>query len=145
MRPRLALLQSGFTLIELMIIVAIVGILSAVAVPVYSDYVARGRLAPGPTYLADFRLRMEAFYQDFATYTGACAVAQAALPTPADFTLTCAEAAQTYLLTLRYSAAGIPAGTSWTVNQLNQRATTAFPATWGAVPPACATEWCISK
>ena len=39
--------QSGFTLIELMIVVAIVGILAAIAVPAYQDYVTRARVSEG--------------------------------------------------------------------------------------------------
>ncbi|MGC2164563.1 MAG: type IV pilin protein [Gallionella sp.] len=60
---------TGFTLVELMVVVAIIGILAAVAVPAYSDYVTRGKLVEATTQLADGRVKMEQYYQDNRKYT----------------------------------------------------------------------------
>ena len=48
-------LQKGFTLIELMIVVAIIGILAAIAIPQYQDYTAKAQLADGITVAAGFK------------------------------------------------------------------------------------------
>ena len=58
----------GFSLLELMIVVAIIGILTAVAMPSYSRYVIRGKVAEAPTVLMDLQLRQEQFYQDNRAY-----------------------------------------------------------------------------
>jgi len=58
----------GFTLIEVMITVAIVAILAAVGVPAYSDYLLRGRLVEGPNTLGSERVLMEQYFQDNRTY-----------------------------------------------------------------------------
>ncbi|MBN4079143.1 prepilin-type N-terminal cleavage/methylation domain-containing protein [Beggiatoa alba] len=65
-----------FTLIELMIAVAIVALLAAVALPSYSGYVVRSKIADTTSQLSDLRLRMEQFRQDNRSYLtgGACAI-----------------------------------------------------------------------
>ncbi len=64
----------GFTLIELMVTIAIVAILSSVAIPAYTDYVRRGKLPEAFSSLSDYRVKMEQYYQDNRNYgTAACA------------------------------------------------------------------------
>ena len=73
----------GFTLIELMIAVAIVAILAAIAIPSYSDYVRRGRLTDAISRLSAMRVKMEQYFQDNRVYTGvppACDPASIAPP-----------------------------------------------------------------
>ena len=67
-RSTLARRAGGFTLIEVMIVVAIIAILAAVALPSYRDYVRRGQTAEAFSSLSDFRSKMEQYYQDNRKY-----------------------------------------------------------------------------
>ncbi len=90
-RPEALKKEQGFTLIELMITVAIVAILLSIALPSYRDYVLRGQLTEGITQLTDMRIKLEQYYQDNRTYVGACqAGTLAPLPTGLrHFAITC--------------------------------------------------------
>ena len=81
--------QSGFTLIELMIVVAIVGILATIAYPSYSDYVIRGRIPEATSALAAKRVQLEQFFQDNRTYVGAPACAADDATTSRFFNFSC--------------------------------------------------------
>jgi type IV pilus assembly protein PilE len=61
----------GFTLIELMVVVAIVGILAAFAIPTYSEYVIKTRRASAAGCLMELSTFMERFHTTSMTYAGA--------------------------------------------------------------------------
>ena len=58
----------GFTLIELMIVILIIGILAAIAYPAYQEHVTRARRSDGQTALLDLASRMERYYSERNTY-----------------------------------------------------------------------------
>lgn len=126
-------MRRGFTLIEVMITVAIVAILAAVALPSYSRYVLRARVTDGVAGLSDMRLKMEQYFQDNRTYVGACVAGTVApLPAPSvNFTYACsALSANTYTVTA--TGLGVMNGFVYTLDQANARATTGVPSGWTA-------------
>ncbi|CAE6944025.1 MULTISPECIES: type IV pilin protein [Pseudomonas] len=65
--------QSGFTLIEVMITVAIIGILAAIAYPSYTEYVLRGNRSEGLALLSEAAARQERYFAQNNTYADTAA------------------------------------------------------------------------
>jgi len=134
----------GFTLIELMVTVAIVAILAAVALPSYSDYVTRGKLTEATSTLADLRVKLEQYYQDQRTYAGACTAGTVApLPTGEYFDFTCPTLSATaFTIQATGKAGSSVASFTYTLDQSNSRKTTAVPSGWGTATINC---WVIRR
>lgn len=112
-------MQKGFTLVEIMIVVAIIGILASIAVPSYQDYVKKGKAAEATATLADLRIKMEQYYQDNRTYVGGpCAPTSGAKY----FTYSCSVETETaYTLKGEGKSAENMGGFEYTVDQANAK------------------------
>lgn len=138
----------GFTLLEVMITVAIVGILAAIALPSYNYYITRSRIIEATTALGDMRNSMEKWFMDRRTYLSgaACGVEDASLllitkyngTSGRYFTLTCpGPTATTY--TIVATGTGPMSGFVYSIDQNNTKATTSA---WGTSSADC---WVLRK
>jgi len=132
----------GFTLIELMIVIAILGVLASIAIPAYTQYLRKSRIAEATAGLSSMNVKMEQYFQDNRTYVGACAAGTVApLPTGTFFTFTCnipvaVPDPATYTITATGKAASNMSAFAYTIDQANNRVTTALPAGWTLPNPS---------
>ena len=140
--------DAGFTLIEVMITVAIIGILASIALPAYRDYVLRGQIVDATNALSVLRANMERHFQDnrtydtFGTFTSPCLV-PAAQRKAGTFQLSCVAAPSATAFTLQAVGSGSTAGFTFTVDQQNTRATTISGVSgWNTT---CASAWITKK
>lgn len=121
--------QRGFTLIEMMVVVAIVGILLTLALPAYNDYLMRGRTTEAFGALGGAQASAEQYWSNNRSYAGFDGAASFPANTANfSYALTGASASG-YLLTA--TGVGKMAGFVYTIDQNGTRATTATPS-WGA-------------
>ncbi|HYS50632.1 MAG TPA: type IV pilin protein [Burkholderiales bacterium] len=126
---------TGFTLIELMVTVAIIAVLAAVAIPNYTDYVRRSKLQEATSNLLAMRTKMEQYFQDNRSYTtpGAPVLAPCSagssvpIPTVKYFSITCPVLTATQYTIQADGTDPTLVGITFTINEGNVRATTVTP------------------
>jgi type IV pilus assembly protein PilA len=104
-------MQRGFTLIEMLIVVAIVGILAAIAVPQYQGYTKRAKFSEVVSAVQPYKLGVEGCYQTTGALT-ACTAGNNGVP--ADATTAAADAAKTSVASVATGAAGVITATGST-------------------------------
>lgn len=129
--------ETGFTLIELMIVIAILGGLLAIAVPSYTDYLTRGRITEAIAALSNMQVRMEQHFLDTRDYSTACTATSMA-PQPANtnyFDFTCPTLTAT---SFQVDATGKSSmtGFKYRITQLG-KSTVALPDNWSGTGSTC--------
>jgi type IV pilus assembly protein PilE len=134
-------LQTGFSLVELMVALAIAAFIAAFAVPSYRDHALRGQLPEMSSALQLGALRLEEYYQDHRSYRNdkVCGVV---LPTSDRFILSCTSPldGQSFLLTA--TGSGALDRFAYTIDHQGQTRTITLPEGWGSTPRDC---WILKR
>ena len=97
--------KKGFTLIELMIVIAIIGILAAIAIPQFAAYRVRGFNADAQTHVRNMATSLEAYFADNQTYNATVAqLSSYGYTTVAGVTIAPGGAAATYNITASHTS-----------------------------------------
>jgi type IV pilus assembly protein PilE len=142
--------MAGFTLIELMITVAIVAILTAIAYPSYRNYVLRGQVTYATNALSSLSANMERYFQDNRQYTSVtagtapmspCDPVQLALgATYGTFTVTCPTYTAT-TFTITATGANATAGFSYSIDYTGTQSSTVASPAPSAWRLTCTASW----
>ena len=140
--------QRAFTLIELMIAIAIIAILASIGIPSYVKYITRSKIQEATSSLLGMRVKMEQYYQDNRFYTppagspvlAPCAAGSSVpLPTLKYFNVTCPTLSATQYTIRADGTDSALIGLQLEINEANQRWTRSTPGSWGPVgaPKQC--------
>lgn len=122
---------AGFTLIELMIVVAVIGILGAIALPAYGNYVMRARLTEAFTGLASVQTSAEEYWSNKHTYVDFEKDTPARMPPDGEnFTFSYSGATDS-AYTVTATGRGKASGFTYTIDQGGKR-TSSGPTGWGS-------------
>jgi type IV pilus assembly protein PilE len=121
----------GFTLIELMMVVAIIGILASIAIPQYRDYVIRAKLTDAFTGLGAVSTAAEDYWGNMHTYVGMDGAGQNRIPAAtANFRFALSSSSDSAFV-VTATGLGALTGFTYTIDQNGSRSS-AGPAGWGS-------------
>lgn len=119
-------------MIELLIVVAIIGILAAIAIPSYTDYIIRGKVPDAASGLSNKQVAMEQFFQDNRTYDAGPGCTSDTT-TSKFFDFSCSVAGTTSVFTLQAAGKASMSGFTYTIDQSGAKTTVIAapaPANW---------------
>jgi len=127
MTPGTSTRARGFSLMELLIAVVILGIIASIALPSYQSYVLRARRADGKAAVTDLAQRLERCFTQYGAYNDAsCTVAASSASAEGYYAVTVASTATTYTVTATAQSAQTSDSecTSLAMNQRGQQSAT---------------------
>lgn len=131
-------IQQGFTLIELMIVVAIIGILAAIAIPAYQDYTQRTQVSEGFTLAAGAKTAISEFAQTNGAYPATADLAELGLNGSITGKYSGMSTATTGIITITMNNAGVGAAIQGKTFTFTPPAAANLAGVTGAFPWTCA-------
>lgn len=123
-----------------MIVVAIIGIIAAIAIPNYTDYVRRSKISEAVSGLSQMATKLEQYFQDRRTYACDAGTVAELIPATNNFQFTCPILSDT-TYTVRATGTGQMAGFTYEITPTGKN-TVAVPTGWTGAPKTC---WIVNK